>query len=185
MSDSGKQHIDLFERKKRDLYLKASFFTPSMENKCKWTCINKHLSLTTTLAYSWLLYLFECQSQLSRCHFHQSWHFMWVLCLADNAHEMSWLIFLKKKKKNRMGSAANLLGILRVNTGFIVYFFFQVFFGTMQARNALSANSVGINCSTGMSSLVRKQIVEAAGGLAAFSKYLAEDHFIATETTKQ
>ena len=63
--------------------------------------------------------------------------------------------------------------------------FFQVFFGTMQARNALSANSVGINCSTGMSSLFRREIVEAAGGLPSFAKYLAEDHFIAIETTKQ
>ena len=69
---------------------------------------------------------------------------------------------------------------------FIVFYRrLQVFFGTMQARNALSANSVGINCSTGMSSLFRREIIEAAGGLAMFSHYLAEDHFIANETTKQ
>ena len=66
-----------------------------------------------------------------------------------------------------------------------IILYFQVFFGTMQARNALSANSVGINCSTGMSSLFRREIVEAAGGLSTFSKYLAEDHFIANETSKQ
>lgn len=54
----------------------------------------------------------------------------------------------------------------------------KVFFGTWQARNALSANSVGINCSTGMSCLFRKDLIEDAGGLAQFGKYLAEDYFI-------
>ena len=55
----------------------------------------------------------------------------------------------------------------------------------MQARNALAANVVGVNCSSGSSSLVRKEIIEAAGGMSAFARYLAEDHFIAMETTKQ
>ncbi|XP_059169261.1 ceramide glucosyltransferase-B-like [Physella acuta] len=55
----------------------------------------------------------------------------------------------------------------------------QVYFGTMQARNCLSANAVGINCSTGMSSLLRRDVLDKAGGLAEFGKYLAEDHFMA------
>jgi len=55
----------------------------------------------------------------------------------------------------------------------------------MQARNMLSAVATGINCSTGMSSLIRKEIVEKAGGLDTFAKYLAEDFFLAQETVKQ
>ncbi|XP_005106100.2 ceramide glucosyltransferase-B [Aplysia californica] len=55
----------------------------------------------------------------------------------------------------------------------------QVYFGTMQARNCLSANAVNINCSTGMSSMLRRDVLDKAGGLAEFGQYLAEDHFIA------
>ncbi|XP_052799673.1 ceramide glucosyltransferase-B-like [Mya arenaria] len=61
----------------------------------------------------------------------------------------------------------------------------KVFFGTMQARNMLSAVATGINCSTGMSSLIRKEIVETAGGLDTFAKYLAEDFFLAHEAVLQ
>ena len=43
----------------------------------------------------------------------------------------------------------------------------------------LSANFLGINCATGMSALMRKDILEAEGGLQSFGKYLAEDYFIA------
>ncbi|KAK3599100.1 hypothetical protein CHS0354_024439 [Potamilus streckersoni] len=60
----------------------------------------------------------------------------------------------------------------------------KVYFGTMAARNCLSANSVGINCSTGMSCMVRKTVIEQSGGLASFSKYLAEDFFICEATKK-
>lgn len=55
----------------------------------------------------------------------------------------------------------------------------------MQARNCLSANAVNINCSTGMSSLFRRDVLEAAGGLHMFAKYLAEDHFIAEAIRSQ
>lgn len=61
----------------------------------------------------------------------------------------------------------------------------KVFFGTMQARNMLSAVATGINCSTGMSSMVRKEIIERSGGLQHFAQYLAEDFFLAQETVNQ
>uniref|UniRef100_A0A2C9LCZ9 ceramide glucosyltransferase n=1 Tax=Biomphalaria glabrata TaxID=6526 RepID=A0A2C9LCZ9_BIOGL len=61
----------------------------------------------------------------------------------------------------------------------------QVYFGTMQARNCLSANAVNINCSTGMSSLLRRDVLDKAGGLAEFGKYLAEDFFIAEAIRSQ
>ncbi|CAG0899615.1 unnamed protein product [Darwinula stevensoni] len=53
------------------------------------------------------------------------------------------------------------------------------FFGTVHARFYLSAEFYGINCCTGMSSLVRRSILEDVGGLQTFSCYLAEDYFIA------
>lgn len=56
---------------------------------------------------------------------------------------------------------------------------FQVFFGTQQSRLYLSANSIGINCTTGMSCLMRKDLIDQAGGMSAFGKYLAEDYFFA------
>ena len=54
----------------------------------------------------------------------------------------------------------------------------KIHFGTSFARMYLVANCVGLNCAVGMSSLVRKCILENAGGLQAFGKYLAEDFFI-------
>lgn len=43
----------------------------------------------------------------------------------------------------------------------------------------LSANLFGINCATGMSALMRKEILDSEGGIKSFGKYLAEDYFIA------
>ena len=54
----------------------------------------------------------------------------------------------------------------------------KIHFGTSFARMYLVANCFGLNCSVGMSSLVRKSVVEDAGGLETFGKYLAEDYFI-------
>lgn len=42
----------------------------------------------------------------------------------------------------------------------------------------LSADCVGVNCHTGMSTLMRKSVLEEHGGLKSFGSYLAEDFFI-------
>ena len=39
---------------------------------------------------------------------------MWIICLADDSHEMSRL-FSEKKKKKKMLSAAVVIGTLKVN----------------------------------------------------------------------
>ena len=47
---------------------------------------------------------------------HKAWQLMWIVCLVDNSHEMSGVIFSKNNKINfRMSSATNLLSALRVN----------------------------------------------------------------------
>lgn len=49
----------------------------------------------------------------------------------------------------------------------------------MQSRIYLVSNLLGIICHTGMSSLMRKSVIDQFGGLKAFGCYLAEDFFIA------
>ncbi|XP_063219452.1 ceramide glucosyltransferase-like isoform X2 [Bacillus rossius redtenbacheri] len=59
----------------------------------------------------------------------------------------------------------------------------KIYFGTVQARMYLSADFLKIVCHTGMSTLIRKSIIDEAGGLAAFGCYLAEDFFLARSIT--
>ena len=54
-----------------------------------------------------------------------------------------------------------------------------MYFGTSHARIYLSANLLGVNCATGMSALMRKDLLQKAGGFQAFGCYLAEDFFFA------
>ena len=45
---------------------------------------------------------------------------MWIVCQADNSHEMSRLVLSeKKKKKKKLSSAAVVIGALRVKKGTI------------------------------------------------------------------
>lgn len=60
----------------------------------------------------------------------------------------------------------------------------KVFFGTGHARmylflGFLDAMGLAVHCCTGMSCLMRKKILDQAGGLSEFGKYLAEDYFFA------
>lgn len=58
--------------------------------------------------------------------------------------------------------------------------FFQVHFGTNNAKWYLNAEVLGINCHTGMSCLFRKEVIEAAaGGFRVYGQYLAEDYYLA------
>lgn len=57
----------------------------------------------------------------------------------------------------------------------------KVYFGTCHCRMYLAINFFGINCVTGMSCLMRKNVIDESGGLKAFSHYIAEDYFLAQE----
>lgn len=59
----------------------------------------------------------------------------------------------------------------------------KIFFGTVLSRIYLSADFIGINCHTGMSCLLRKNVIDELGGIKAFGCYLAEDFFIAKAMT--
>lgn len=60
---------------------------------------------------------------------------------------------------------------------------FQIFFGTVQSRIYLTADLAGINCHTGMSCLMRKNVLIEMGGIRIFGCYLAEDFFMAKAFT--
>lgn len=57
--------------------------------------------------------------------------------------------------------------------------FEKIYFGTYQSRMYLISDLLGIICHTGMSSLIRREILDNIGGLKEFGRYLAEDFFIA------
>nr|CAD7255713.1 unnamed protein product [Timema shepardi] len=61
----------------------------------------------------------------------------------------------------------------------------KIYFGTAQARIYLSADFLGIICHTGMSTLMRKSLIDDVGGLAKFGCYLAEDFFFAKSLTNR
>lgn len=54
----------------------------------------------------------------------------------------------------------------------------KIYFGTAHARVYLFADFMQVNCHTGMSTLIRKQLLDDVGGLQAFGCYLAEDFFM-------
>lgn len=59
----------------------------------------------------------------------------------------------------------------------------KIFFGTVQSRIYLVADLLRINCHTGMSALIKKDLLEEVGGLKSFGVYLAEDFFYAKSLT--
>merc|ERR1712209_172760 len=61
----------------------------------------------------------------------------------------------------------------------------KVFFGTFHARMYLNSDLFGINCATGMSALMRKELLDNKGGFEAFGCYLAEDFFFAQAVQEQ
>lgn len=56
---------------------------------------------------------------------------------------------------------------------------FQIWFGGQHSRIYVSANAMGINCTTGMSFMFRKKIIDSLGGLIVVGPYLGEDFFLA------
>jgi ceramide glucosyltransferase len=61
--------------------------------------------------------------------------------------------------------------------------FEKIYFGTYQSRMYLTSDLIGIICHTGMSSLMRREILDNVGGLREFGRYLAEDFFLAKAVT--
>lgn len=59
----------------------------------------------------------------------------------------------------------------------------KIYFGTVMAKMYLVADLIRVNCHTGMSTLMRKKLLDEVGGLRAFGVYLAEDFFIAKSIT--
>ncbi|EDO33721.1 predicted protein, partial [Nematostella vectensis] len=54
----------------------------------------------------------------------------------------------------------------------------KVYFGTQHAFLYLFANTMGLLCANGMSTIYNKKVLDELGGLEAFSCYIAEDYFI-------
>uniref|UniRef100_A0A2K6KWJ3 Ceramide glucosyltransferase n=1 Tax=Rhinopithecus bieti TaxID=61621 RepID=A0A2K6KWJ3_RHIBE len=71
------------------------------------------------------------------------------------------------------------LPYVQTDRGFLHCHVKQVYFGTSHPRYYISANVTGFKCVTGMSCLMRKDVLDQAGGLIAFAQYIAEDYFMA------
>lgn len=94
-------------------------------------------------------------------------------------------------------SLTNMMSSMTITTGMVTQMPFicdgkgfaatleKVFFGTMHARVYLSADALGVICSTGMSSLLRKEALDSVGGMAPFGVYLAEDFFFASAISRK
>lgn len=54
----------------------------------------------------------------------------------------------------------------------------KIHFGASIARVGLVMNFFGVNCVCGMSCLIRKCVLDKAGGLKMLGNYIAEDYFL-------
>lgn len=60
----------------------------------------------------------------------------------------------------------------------------KVYFGGAHARMYITACVFGVNCVSGMLNIVRKSILEEAGGLVEFAKYISEDYYMGIAVLK-
>ena len=79
-----------------------------------------------------LIYLFLIFREL------KAWHFMWIVCLADNSHKMSSLIFLLKVIiiiKKRMSSAVVLNFAFFLAVSSVINVFFSIYVLMVKTSN--------------------------------------------------
>ena len=67
----------------------------------------------------------------------------------------------------------------------MVFLQLQAYFGGAHCRMYICCNIAGATCVTGMSNLIRRSVLQEAGGFTELGKYISEDFYMGVAAVKR